>query len=171
MPSYLPVYIVFNHWAVQVLKVYWTANKQKIYVSWPAAIEKYKSLPLLKVNLFVLRSKLSRYSLFVDSCLVLMLAQIILQADPVQYTGFYEKIMSHRAASRRVLAELSRSFCSSFVLFLPTYSLSPAYYQRSVILLYLVDGNNTIAFSLMLTHWGRGHLNCLNCLNTRSRGF
>jgi len=23
----------------------------------------------------------------------------------------------------------------------------------------------------LLTHWGLGHLNCLNCLNARSRGF
>ena len=26
-------------------------------------------------------------------------------------------------------------------------------------------------FKVVLTHWGRGHLNCLNCLNARSRGF
>jgi len=24
---------------------------------------------------------------------------------------------------------------------------------------------------ILLTHWGRGHLNCLNCLNARYRGF
>ena len=47
-----------------------------------------------------------------------MLAQIILQAEPVHYTEFYEKSVLNSFASLEVLAEFSRSPCSSFVLFL-----------------------------------------------------